>query len=786
MKLRKQTHQSLWPSFRPPPSFRTWLAISSILVIALFSSPADAALPTAPADRPNNPRCAQACMATMRMVQFTDEDPSLGFQGRVCGGSRLRTSYYLCMRTYCTPSEGDEAADEVKKTCREVLAGEEVPGMESVAGYTDEEVENVPKFGRTGFEGAEGKLNIVVVPDTTFFGLWFDTLEASHYINGNHHAYGWAMGFFWAGVVAVGMINKAIGLCMKSDRFSMPAESAPWRLVKRTIGLPATFGVRHAQSYGIWATVPPRIESITIALFVLLNIVLSVIGYTFFPGNMYYPKVRDQVLRWVADRTGIISFANFPLIWLFGMRNNLVLWLTGWDFATFNNFHRWVARVATVQAIIHSILYTMLIFYTGGWRYFLAWWTQLFWWTGEIATVALSALMGFSFYWLRRKQYEFFLFMHIVLSIVVLVTMLGHVSIFEGEYDALVWVPVIIWVLDRVMRTGRILVFNARFWNTRAQATFNDVTNMVRLEVPCSTSAYKAKPGTYYFLMVLNSYQFWESHPFTVATTTSHDGGEKDNDNMGEGAPLLENSDESPDAPNTPLATGTMTPSISATGDTMTFLIRPYDSFTGRLRDAAAAAWPKPATIRVAVEGPYGHTQPLHRFDHVLFIVGGSGIVVPLSYLRRLREETPRPKTVHIHWTVREPALAEEVLRRDFAEALGGEGDELRLDVYLTSSGANEVQTLMGGRSAGLSRRAVAGRAEEEAEDKVVQYHHGRVDVRRVLVGECENATGSSLAVISCGPSAMQDGARQAVVQAMGVPANSSLRIEYFEESFTW
>jgi hypothetical protein len=110
------------------------------------------------------------------MVQFTDEDPSLGFQGRVCGGSRLRTSYYLCMRTYCTPSEGDDGADEVKKTCREVLAGEEVPGMESVAGYTDEEVENLPKFGRMGFEGADGKLDMVVVPDATFFGLWFDTL----------------------------------------------------------------------------------------------------------------------------------------------------------------------------------------------------------------------------------------------------------------------------------------------------------------------------------------------------------------------------------------------------------------------------------------------------------------------------------------------------------------------------------------------------------------------------------------------------------------------------------
>lgn len=43
------------------------------------------------------------------------------------------------------------------------------------------------------------------------------------------------------------------------------------------------------------------------------------------------------------------------------MRNNLVLWLTGWDFGTFNNFHRWIARIATLQAVIHSIGYSILI-----------------------------------------------------------------------------------------------------------------------------------------------------------------------------------------------------------------------------------------------------------------------------------------------------------------------------------------------------------------------------------------------------------------------------------------
>jgi hypothetical protein len=75
-----------------------------------------------------------------------------------------------------------------------------------------------------------------------------------------------------------------------------------------------------------------------------------------------FPEVSTQVWRYVSDRTGIISFANFPIIWLFGMRNNLLLSLTGWDFGTYNNFHRWIARVATLQAVVHSVGYTVLVF----------------------------------------------------------------------------------------------------------------------------------------------------------------------------------------------------------------------------------------------------------------------------------------------------------------------------------------------------------------------------------------------------------------------------------------
>lgn len=75
-----------------------------------------------------------------------------------------------------------------------------------------------------------------------------------------------------------------------------------------------------------------------------------------------WPQPSTQAWRYVADRTGVISTTNFVLIWAFGVRNNVLLWLTGWDFATYNNFHRWVARVATVQAVVHSVAYTVLIF----------------------------------------------------------------------------------------------------------------------------------------------------------------------------------------------------------------------------------------------------------------------------------------------------------------------------------------------------------------------------------------------------------------------------------------
>lgn len=55
-----------------------------------------------------------------------------------------------------------------------------------------------------------------------------------------------------------------------------------------------------------------------------------------------------------------MSYANLPVLWAFSGRNNIFIWLTGWNYGTFNIFHRHIARIATIQAIVHSAAYTAL------------------------------------------------------------------------------------------------------------------------------------------------------------------------------------------------------------------------------------------------------------------------------------------------------------------------------------------------------------------------------------------------------------------------------------------
>lgn len=101
---------------------------------------------------------------------------------------------------------------------------------------------------------------------------------------------------------------------------------------------------------------------------------------------------------YVCNRAGTLALANIPIIWVFAARNDPLLWLTGefargrlgqaftdncagWSYATYSQFHRWSARIATVLAIVHASGYSIVDTWQG--RY-LAAWEKEFWYTGAL------------------------------------------------------------------------------------------------------------------------------------------------------------------------------------------------------------------------------------------------------------------------------------------------------------------------------------------------------------------------------------------------------------------
>lgn len=313
------------------------------------------------------------------------------------------------------------------------------------------------------------------------------------------------------------------------------------------------------------------------------------------------------------------------------------------------------------------------------------------------------------------------------------------------------------------MRILRILFFNPTTKATVAAALYSPAANMVRLEIPCRVDAYPAQPGTYYYLSILDDTRFWESHPFTVASVG--DGSSPNMKTLCEQIPLLETDaiagEGTPDTPTTKT-----TPSA---GKILTFLIRPYDGFTSRLRDLAASASPHPAPMRVLVDGPYGHHQPLHLFNRVVFIVGGSGVVLPISYLQGLAAQSREANNItsmQLHWAVREPALAAEVIARDMLDALALADDgTLSINIYFSA------ETPPSSDGVHLPPQ--------------IARHYQRPSAWQIVTQAAEDCAAGreSLAVVACGPARLADDARRAVVEAMD---RTLCEIEYFEEKFRW
>lgn len=99
---------------------------------------------------------------------------------------------------------------------------------------------------------------------------------------------------FWAVVVALGTVTHIFSAVSNSRLAKNPSSLhqapsgafssfASW--CNGAFTIPATLGDRRAQKVG-WGTVPPRIQSLTLVVFLAINVVFSVIGYRTVPVNL--------------------------------------------------------------------------------------------------------------------------------------------------------------------------------------------------------------------------------------------------------------------------------------------------------------------------------------------------------------------------------------------------------------------------------------------------------------------------------------------------------------------
>ena len=137
-----------------------------------------------------------------------------------------------------------------------------------------------------------------------------------------------------------------------------------WAMLQQYIFLPTLFGFRQLESLpGHIGYLPSRTLSIFIAIYIAMNIVLSSTSYQGFWPNTFFASPQFEICEYIGNRTGTLSLVNLSIAILFAGRNNLLIAVTGWSHTTFLTFHRWAARVATLQAVVHSIVYTIAYFY---------------------------------------------------------------------------------------------------------------------------------------------------------------------------------------------------------------------------------------------------------------------------------------------------------------------------------------------------------------------------------------------------------------------------------------
>ncbi|KAL4863818.1 hypothetical protein BDV12DRAFT_177032 [Aspergillus spectabilis] len=745
---------------------------------------------------PVNERCVTAVYTAYTYITFAGRYSRKHLEAR-CENPLQVTSIYASSDVFCQLHERSVGISQLEGICRD--AGLELIPREQLAeNLTEDGIKQMRTVDYLELP-VDQVVDVPVLLSPLHYRRVFSTLDIWAYEMWTHYTYGYLSYLYWGCILFTRALHRMIDHFVFS-RYNTPSQRStrsylPFRCIYHWIQthfIVATAIPSEGRQF-FWWTFSNRTEALVTIGFWILSIVVSIVGYRLSSENIYWPDSFTQLTRYAADRTGIVSFANLPLLWLFAGRNNICAWATGWNFATLNVFHRHVAWIATIQAVVHTVLYVILFFQNPDpWRRLSK--PYLLW--GTLATVLMVSILPAAINWFRYRAYETFLLIHIVFSIGVLVGCFYHTVIFEDqEYWFYLWPPVGIWALDRILRVVRVVYCNLHvrknreFLNcTTSITTYDKAADLLRLEVIPGSNSLDPRPGQYYFLYQPFRLTGWESHPFTLGSWSYELGRSASSPST----PEILKGDEHVDVSQIPLlsddsSSASRSPESNLSHSharqlKLVFWIRPYDGWTRSLRQECLKSPDRTSNATILLEGPYGHEFPLWSYDSVLLIAGGTGIASTVPYINdhisRSSSEEEKNKTrvqdMHLIWVTRQPAFIDQLASQELTPAL--ERDDFHASFHATSP---------------LTRWQRSSQPAEPSSTEVptlparhVDISQGRPDLEKIISTFAEEAhnSDSSAAVLVCGPSRMADEARSAVHLAM----RNGYSLRYVEESFTW
>jgi NAD(P)H-flavin reductase len=622
--------------------------------------------------------------------------------------------------------------------------------------------------------------------------------------------FGWALLGYWAIVI---FIASAFHFLRSRHRYLLEKWNNSWvASYRKNISLPAVFRGKHERPFKVFRifaiNAPTRGQSLIVLMYVILSVLVLCFDYQTYTPNPYLHSRQKQILRYMGNRTGVISFTQMPLVILFAGRNNPLRYITGWSYQTFQIYHHWTARVMVLHGVIHAVCFTWLAISTGtvGFR-----WQIRNWRFGNIALYVSLLMLVVASRAIRARLYEFFSISHRTLFLIFLVGIYYHCI----DFGWMTWmyISTSMYLLDWMLRIFRTVNLGVI---TTATFTMCD-EDSYRVCIRYPKEKRRASPGCYVYIRILKWNLFWQAHPFTVF--------------------------QSPDKP-----------------DSLQLIAKVKDGSTQRIANYLMAQPCRSASLPVAIEGFYGNSARLGSYDNIFLMAGGIGVTAIYSQAMDVLREARSDQCVYFLWVIRNrtpltwfeaelkqllehpnimaihvyvtqnkerpgrDGLTAEVCMNDLhgighelcrgldiarsnewdsvpeecLEDLDWMGQDLYNGVALTTPGklacraekyADFFDTVRPSlyRVASASTTGIFSFSDEEeisGEDWChrIEMHTGRPAVEDEVLRFIQASSGT-IAICSCGPPAFVDGIRRAVANNI----NGSLsRIEYFEEAFSW